>query len=125
MPWSEVYDFVDDNGTFAQWLSKNLYTNDKSKGPIEYMMKDPFDQVYIKEAEKTSRESHPRAHEITNPLVMFMKQMIIRNTTQQTTMVDEILTRKVLQSKIGGTSLKKQYVLRQKSKIVTTMATKS
>ena len=42
-----LYDFVDENGTFANWLRENPYSNDETKGP---MAKDPFFQ----EIEKTS-----------------------------------------------------------------------
>ena len=85
------------------------------------MMKD----LLIKEVEKTSGKSYPSTHEIISPSAMFMKQVIIGSTAKQIAMVNEILTRKVLQSKNSDTSFKKQYVLKQKLKIVTVIATKS
>ena len=87
-----VYNFVDKDGTFAEWLRKNPYSDDNANDPIVHVAKDPL----IKETEKTSGKTHPSTYEITNPSAMFMKQVIIGSTTKQATMVDEILGRKVL-----------------------------
>ena len=125
-----LYDFVDEDGTFADWLRENPYSDDEAKDPIVHMTKDPL----IQESEKTSAKRYPSIHEITKPSVMFMKQVIMENTTDQTSLVDEILTRRVFQCKIDGTLLGKQKVPIQKQvkqtqkaprrKIVTTVVTK-
>ena len=87
-----LYDFVYKDGTFAEWLRKNLYLDDNAKDPIVYVEKDPL----IKEAKKTSGKRNPSTHEITNPSAMFIRQVIIKNTVEQTSVVDEILARKVI-----------------------------
>ena len=113
-----LYDFVDEDGTFADWLRENPYSNDETKDP---MAKDPLFQ----ETEKTSGQIHPSIHEITRPSAMFMEQVTIGNTTKQVAMVDEILGRKVLQPKNGHISFKKHYRLKKRPKMVTSMSTKS
>ena len=45
-----LYDFVDEDGTFADWLRENPYSDDETKDPIVHVTKDPFFQ----ETEKTS-----------------------------------------------------------------------
>ena len=54
-----------------------------------------------------------------------MKQITIGNTTKHVAIIDEILGRKVLQPKYGDISFKKQYKLKQKPKMVTSISTKS
>ena len=39
-----LYNFVDEDGTFAEWLRENLYSDDKTKDPIVYVAKDPLFQ---------------------------------------------------------------------------------
>ena len=112
---------MDEDGTFADWLRENPYSNDKTKNPIVYVAKDPFFQ----ETEKTSRQTHPSIHKITKPLAMFMEQVIIVNTTKQVAMVDEVLGRKVLQPKNGHISFKKHYRFKKSPKMVTSMPTTS
>ena len=112
---------MDEDGTFADWLRENPYSDDETKDPIVYVAKDPLFQ----EIEKTSGQTHPSIHEITKPLVMFMEQVTIGNTTKQVAMVDEILDRKVFQPKNGNISFKKHYRLKRKPKMVTSMSTKS
>ena len=84
------------------------------------MAKDPL----IQETRKTSGKTHPSIHEITKPSAMFMKQVTIGNTTKHVAMVDEILGRKVFQPKNGDISFKKQYRVKQKSKMVISISTK-
>ena len=66
-----LYDFVDEDGTFAEWLRENPYSNDKAKDPIVHVAKDPL----IQEPEKISGKPHPSIHEIIKPLAMFMEQV--------------------------------------------------
>ena len=113
-----LYDFVDEDGTFANWLRENPYFDDETKGLVT---KDPLFQ----ETKKTSNQTHPFIHEITKPSAMFMEQIAIGNTTKQVAMVDEILGRKVLQPKNGHISFKKHYRLKKRPKIVTSMSQKS
>ena len=113
-----LYDFVDEDGTFADWLRENPYSDDETKDPVT---KDPLFQ----ETEKTSGQTHPSIHEITKPLSMFMEQVTLGNTTKQVAMVDEILGRKVLQPKNSHISLKKHYRLKKRPKMVTSMSAKS
>ena len=116
-----LYDFVDENGTFADWLKENLYSDDETKDPIVYVAKYPLFQ----ETEKTSGQTHPSIHEITKPSAMFMEQVTIENTTKQIAMVDEILGCKVLQPKNGPISFKNHYRLKKRPNIVTSMSAKS
>ena len=71
-----LYNFVDEDGTFAEWLRKNPYSDDEAKDPIVHVAKDPL----IKEAAKTSGKTPLSTHEITNHSVIFMKQITIGNT---------------------------------------------
>ena len=113
-----LYNFVDEDGTFADSLRENPYSDDETKDP---MAKDPFFQ----ETEKISGQTHPSIHKITKPSAMFMEKVTIGNTTKQVAMVDEILGRKVLQSKNGHISFKKHYRLKKRPKMVTSMSAKS
>ena len=113
-----VYDFVDEDGTFADWLRENPYSDDETKDPVT---KDPLFQ----ETEKTSNQTHPSIHEITKPSAMFMEQVTIGNTTKHVAMVDEILGHKVLQPKTGHISFKTHYRLKKRPKTVTSMSAKS
>ena len=63
-----LYDFVDEDGTFADWLRENPYSDDETQDPVT---KDPLFQ----ETEKTSGQIHPSIHEITKPLTMFVEQV--------------------------------------------------
>ena len=117
----ELYNFVDEEGTFADWLRENPYSNDKTKDPIVYVAKDPLFQ----EIEKTNGQTHPFIYEITKSSAMFMEQVFIGNTTKRVAMVDEILDRKVLQPKNGDISFKKHYRLKKRPKMVTSMSAKS
>ena len=94
-----LYDFVDEDGTFADWLRENPYSDDEIRDPVT---KDPFFQ----EIEKISSQTHPFIHKITKPSAMFMEQVTIGNTTKQVAMVDENLGRKILQPKNGHISFK-------------------
>ena len=71
-----LYDFVDEDGTFADWLRENPYSDDETKDP---MAKDPLFQ----ETEKTSGQTYPSIHKITKPSAMFMEQVTIGNTTNK------------------------------------------
>ena len=59
---SGLYNFMDEDGTFAEWLRENPYSDDEAKDPIVHMAKDPRFQ----ETEKTSGKTHPSIHEILN-----------------------------------------------------------
>ena len=113
-----LYDFVDEDGTFADWLRENPYSNDETKDPVT---KDPLFQ----ETEKNSGQTHPSIHEITKPLAMFMEQVTIGNTTKQVAMVDEIVGRQILQLKNGHISFKKHYKLKKRPKMVTSVLAKT
>ena len=84
-----LYDFVDEDGTFADWLRENPYSDDETKDPVT---KDPLCQ----ETKKTSGQTHPSIHEITKPSAMFMEQVTIGNTTKQVAMVGDIVGHKIL-----------------------------
>ena len=109
---------MDEDGTFADWLRENPYSDDETKDPVT---KDPLCQ----ETEKTSGQTHPSIHKITKPSAMFMEQVTIGNTTKQVVMVDEILGRKILQPKNGHISFKKHYRLKKRPKMVTSASTKT
>ena len=113
-----LYDFVDKDGTFADWLRENPYSDDETKDPV---IKDPLCQ----ETEKTSAQTHPSIHEITKPSTMFIEQVTIGNTTKQVAMVDEILGCKILQPKNSHISFKKHYRLKKRPKMVTSMSSRS
>ena len=113
-----LYDFVDEDGTFADWLRENPYSDDETK---DLVTKDPLSQ----ETEKTSSQRLPSIHEITKPSAMFMEQVTIGNTTKQVAMVDEIVGHKILQPKNGHISFKKQYRLKKRPKIVTSVSTRT
>ena len=113
-----LYDFVDEDGTFADWLRENPYSNDETN---DLVTKDPLCQ----ETEKTSSQTHPSIHKITKPSAMFMEQVTIGNTTKQVAMVDEILGLKVLQPKNGHISFKKHYRLKKRPNMVTSVSAKT
>ena len=113
-----LYDFVDEDGTFADWLRENPYSDDETKDPVT---KDPLCQ----ETEKTSGQTHPSIHEITKPSAMFMEQVTFGNTTKQVAMVDEIVGHKILQPKNGHISFKKHYRLKKRPKMVTSVSAKT
>ena len=113
-----LYDFVDEDGTFADWLRENPYSDDETN---DLVTKDPFCQ----ETEKTSSQTHPSIHEITKPSTMFMEQVTIGNATKQVAIVDEILGRKILQPKNGHISFKKHYRLKKRPKMVTLVSAKT
>ena len=113
-----LYDFVDEDGTFADWLRENPYSDDETKDPVT---KDPLCQ----ETEKTSSQTHPSIHEITKPSAIFMEQVTFGNTTKQVAMVDEIVGHKILQPKNGHISFKKHYRLKKRPKMVTSVSTKT
>ena len=109
---------MDEDGTFADWLRENPYSDDETKDPVT---KDPLFQ----DTEKNSGQTHSSIHEITKPSAMFMEQFTIGNTTKHVAMVNEILGRKILQPKNGHISFKKHYRLKKRPKMVTSMSAKS
>ena len=58
-----LYDFVDEDETFSDWLRKNPYSDYETKDPVT---KDPLFQ----ETEKTSGQTQTSIHKITKPLAM-------------------------------------------------------
>ena len=63
-------------------VTKDIIANPNLKKEATTSLSNLYDQEDIKEIEKTSNKSNLDTQEITNPIVMFIRYVIIKNTTK-------------------------------------------
>ena len=82
---------------FDDWQFKRLF---ESHHKAKYINNNSSEAM-----KKLSNELHSFGNEITNPIVMFINQMIFEDTPQQAVEAEEILAQDVFRLEIYGTQL--------------------